>query len=300
MNYIRVLSHNVNHTPAQSHAILESLVNECDVIFIQEPYYGPIKTVASNTNPAGDVLVGTQVHPSWMLIETRTPARVCAYVNRELLGLRPQLCDQVVSHPDMLLLSLTAGGNTWYFLNVYNNPSTFAASEWLAANLDRLPPLSLVAGDFNLHHTAWEPDTLRESARAATLLQTMATCGLALANADGLHTHRPHNVELHSSVVDLVWAPADLVASDRVHVKIDLEGRGLSDHAFIHSRIPFGHWEFLSDPAIPPKSDAEIAYLNEVREGLGGLSGPAGSHLELQTLVDNIYAVLDEIGRAHV
>ena len=70
MNYIRVLSHNVNHTPAQSHAILESLVNECDVIFMQEPYYGPIKTVASNTNPAGDVLVGTQVHPAWMLIET--------------------------------------------------------------------------------------------------------------------------------------------------------------------------------------------------------------------------------------
>ena len=225
MNYIRVLSHNVNHTPAQSHAILESLVNECDVIFMQEPYYGPIKTVASNTNPAGDVLVGTQVHPAWMPIETRTPARVCAYVNRELLGLRPQLCDQVVSHPDMLLLSLTAGGNTWYFLNVYNDPSTFAASEWLAANPDRLPPLSLVAGDFNLRHPLWdhaERRTNRKRRRkpCEDLIQ-LATSELALKllnSPDGPHTWRSNSSRFSTGTLDLVWIDPEL--DDQCDLKI--------------------------------------------------------------------------------
>ena len=57
MRRLRVLCNNVNHTPLQSHSLLESCVRECDILFVQEPYYGAIKTVVSNTNPEGEVFI---------------------------------------------------------------------------------------------------------------------------------------------------------------------------------------------------------------------------------------------------
>ena len=94
--------------------------------------------MTSNTDPSGETLIGTQIHPAWILIETLSPARVCVYVNRELADLRPQPCSHIIDHPDMLLRSLTVDGTVHYYLNVYND-SRSTALKWQSENAERLP-----------------------------------------------------------------------------------------------------------------------------------------------------------------
>ncbi|TFK79485.1 hypothetical protein K466DRAFT_505463, partial [Polyporus arcularius HHB13444] len=298
MRRLRIACNNVNHTPTQSHFLLESLVRSCDVLFVQEPYYGPIKTVASNSDPAGEVLIGTQVHPAWLLMETRTPARVCAYVNRELADLRPQLCAHVVNHRDMILISLTIDRKVHYFLNVYNDDRS-TALVWLQEHAAELPPLDLIMGDFNLHSTLWEPDAPHESARAVDLVNVMSEIGMSLVNIEGKPTHRPHNPALRSTVPDLVWAPSDRVASGEARAKIDLDGRGLSDHAIIYTSVQVGWWEKRLPPTIKRKSDAEKAFLKDLVAGVASVPIELDTIVDIQRTCDNIFSAAQAAWELH-
>ncbi|KAI0749200.1 Endonuclease/exonuclease/phosphatase, partial [Daedaleopsis nitida] len=298
MRKVRVVSHNVNHTPSQSHFILESLVGECDVILVQEPYYGPIKTVTSNSNPRGETLIGTQIHPAWLLLETRSPARVCAYVNRELLDLRPQLCAHVVDHRDMLLMSLTVDKQVYYYLNVYNDDRSTALS-WLQDHAAELPQLDLVAGDFNLHSTAWELDAPHESPRAVDLINLMSGIGLSLVNSDGAPTHRPHNAALRSMVPDLIWAPSDRVASGEVQAHVDLDGRGLSDHAILSTSLEVGWWEKSLPPSIKRKSEAEREFIKDMVDGVVKVEVELSTRDDIQRTCDAILAAVRAAWDAH-
>ncbi|OSC97411.1 hypothetical protein PYCCODRAFT_1377114, partial [Trametes coccinea BRFM310] len=298
MRRLRVLSHNVNHTPNQMHFLLESMVKKCDILFVQEPYYGPIKTVTSNSDPAGEILTGTQVHPAWLLMETCTPARVCAYVNRELAPLRPQLCAHIVNHRDMILISLSADGEVHHYLNVYNDERS-TALVWLSEHQAELPPLDLVVGDFNLHSTAWEPDAPRDSMRAPELLDLMAGIGMGLVNDQGLPTHRPHNAALRSTVPDLIWAPADTVASGEATVTVDLDGRGLSDHAIIWTTVRIGWWEQQLPPSIQRKSDEEKAYIGDLINGVSAVPVEVETMAGIQRTCDAILAAARAAWDAH-
>ncbi|KAI0720225.1 Endonuclease/exonuclease/phosphatase, partial [Cerioporus squamosus] len=298
MRRLRVACNNVNHTPNQSHFLLESMVRTCDILFVQEPYYGPIKRVASNSDPAGDVLVGTQVHPAWILMETRTPARVCAYVNRELNELRPQLCSHVVDHRDMILISLTIDKQVHYLLNVYNDEHSTALT-WLQEHAGELPPLDLVVGDFNLHSTMWEPDAPHESPRALDLVNLMSGIGLGLVNADGAPTHRPHNAALRSTVPDLIWAPTDRIASDGLRVRVDLTGRGASDHAILSTTLRVGWWQKTLPPSIKRKSDAEKAFLRDLVDSVARVPVDVDSIIGVQRTCDAIMEAVQAAWDAH-
>ncbi|KAH9933221.1 Endonuclease/exonuclease/phosphatase, partial [Epithele typhae] len=298
MRSLRIVSHNVNHTPAQTHFVLESLVGECDILLVQEPYYGPIKTIASSTDPAGDVLTGTQVHAAWQLIETGESARVCVYVNRELGDLRPQICSHVVDHRDIILVSIRIDGQVHHVMNVYNDEHCTALS-WLLDHAEQIPPLDLVAGDFNLHSTQWEPDAPRESARATELVNLMAGWGLCLANADGVPTHRPHNTALRSTTPDLLWAPADRVARGEVQVKINLEGRGLSDHALLCASFPVGWWEKILPKNIKRGSKEEKSFIRDLCDEVVTVPAQVGTVEELQRTCDTVLAAVQRVWEEH-
>ncbi|KAI0746613.1 Endonuclease/exonuclease/phosphatase, partial [Daedaleopsis nitida] len=298
MRKLRIVSQNVNHTPSQSHFILESLVGQCDILLVQEPYYGPIKAVVSNSQPRGETLIGTQIHPAWLLLETRSPARVCAYVNRELLDLRPQLCAHVVDHRDMLLMSLTVDRQVHYYLNVYNDERS-TALQWLQDHAADLPPLDLIAGDFNLHSTAWEPDAPHESPRAVDLVNLMSGIGLSLANVDGAPTHRPHNVALRSTVPDLVFAPSDRVANGEVCVNVDLDGRGLSDHAILSTALEVGWWAKSLPPTIKRKSEAEREFIKDLLDGVAKVQVELGTSEDVQRTCNAVLAAARAAWDAH-
>ncbi|KAH9929051.1 Endonuclease/exonuclease/phosphatase, partial [Epithele typhae] len=296
MRPLRIVSHNVNHTPAQTHFVLESLVGE--FLLVQEPYYGPIKTVASSTDPAGDVLTGTQVHAAWQLIETSESARVCVYVNKELGDLRPQVCSHIVAHRDIILVSLRIDRQVHYVMNVYNDEHCTALS-WLQDHAEQIPPLDLVAGDFNLHSTQWEPDAPHESARAEELTGLMAGWGLCLANANGAPTHRPHNTALRSTTLDLLWAPVDRVTRGEVQVRIDLEGRSLSDHALLCASFPVGWWEKTLPKNIKRGSKEEKTFIGDLRDEVATVPAHTATVEELQHTCDGILAAVQRVWEEH-
>jgi hypothetical protein len=151
----RIISFNANHTPTNVKTALERYT-DYDAIFIQEPYYSTIKHTPLASNPYGDKYVGTQQSPDWLLLEVEDlrAAQVACYIWTRWACVHPKTQLDIVSHPHLLCFSLMFGGQERLFLNIYGHPRLHAGVQRLLS----LPPrqFTLIAGDFNLHHTAWD------------------------------------------------------------------------------------------------------------------------------------------------
>ena len=85
------------------------------------------------------------------------------------------------------------------FLNVYNDPRTHAAVNFLRDRVDRLPPIQILAGDFNLHHQMWGGEQITHEQRAHAEELIDLACGdlnLHLCNIPGQPTWESNNTRL--------------------------------------------------------------------------------------------------------
>ncbi|KAH9886490.1 Endonuclease/exonuclease/phosphatase, partial [Cubamyces lactineus] len=309
MNSLRIVFHNVNHSPQQTHLVLEQCAAaEVDIVCLQEPWYGPIRPIPS-ASPAGpadrtedNMLYGTQLHPAWRLIEARKDARVVCHGSRRLVNAFVTL-DPAVDHRDCMLLAvrLDARHDPTNILNVYNDTRNSAVT-YLTDIVQRLPDIDIAGGDYNTHSEVWDPAyPRRDSAeRTGELLDLHATMGLRLLSPVGVQTHFPHH-GASPTVIDLVWVPGD---RDRGLYHIHVEGRdcGLSDHAIISVVIPTGEWSYKGQPTIAPKSEAEQEFISSIRDGLHA-AFPLHPNLtsvdDLQLAVDTVFSCILNAWNAH-
>ncbi|KAJ8454337.1 hypothetical protein ONZ51_g13083 [Trametes cubensis] len=145
----------------------------------------------------------------------------------------------------------------------------------------------------------WEPDAPHESAKATDLINLMAGWGLGLANSGGHPTHRPHNMALRRTVPDLIWAPVDRIAADEAGVHVDLDGRGLSDHAILHTTMRVGWWEQRLAPTIRRRSEAEDKFIQDIIDGIAGVQVETDSVAGIQRACDAISAIIRTAWDAH-
>ncbi len=147
-----MLSFNVAKNFLLVDSLLNLLVNEFDILFLQEPAWRTICMAPSTVSREGDEVVGAPRHPSWtMMVRPPPPGqnpRVMAYISTRLANLRPAMRRDLVDHRDLLLVSLFGRGQTFNFLNVYNDAEG-TALEFLE---ERQGPLNLayMGGDFKL------------------------------------------------------------------------------------------------------------------------------------------------------
>jgi len=99
-------------------------------------------------------------HPDWLTV-VRPPTnneapRVLAYVHNRLTQLRPSLCQDLIDHRDILILSLFSEGRTINIMNVYSDDQ-HTAINLLAECVPTLPACVLMTGDFNCHSREWDP-----------------------------------------------------------------------------------------------------------------------------------------------
>jgi len=83
---IRVYSHNVAKNYMYLDVLLETLYNDFDVLFVQEPPWRTIRQAPSSSNKEGDDVIGAPMHPEWLYM-VRPPQndqapRVMAFVSK--------------------------------------------------------------------------------------------------------------------------------------------------------------------------------------------------------------------------
>ncbi|KXN82183.1 hypothetical protein AN958_02952 [Leucoagaricus sp. SymC.cos] len=184
----------------------------------------------------------------------------------------------IVDHRDIFVLSLFTSKGAVNLLNVYSD-DTHTAINLLSREVDALPAFIYMGGDFNCHSEVWDPSHTSHPLIAQCLLEFASDIGLEWARPSnpGL-THIPHNPDLASSVIDLVFTGPLSVQSNLP--RLDLDCRGPSDHVPLSTLIPILESEIrISRMVIPRESPEESGFLIDLATGLwalnvGDLSSP--------------------------
>ena len=98
--------------------------------------------------------MGPPIHPAWDCILPVVPQdssirpRCCAYIAKRLKHLHPQIRTDLVSHRDIVLISLSPLFGDKFLMGVYND-SGGSMLAVLKEALSRLLDLAYVGGDFN-------------------------------------------------------------------------------------------------------------------------------------------------------
>ena len=295
----RVVSFNANHTANYTAVVLQRFYY-ADAIFIQEPSYSVLKRVPSPTNPLGDEFYGTQAQSTdWLLLEVRGihRARVACYINRRWVGASPRTRHDIISHPHLLCFSLMFGDTERFFLNVYSHPDNHEGTKALI-QAEHLPSFTLIAGDFNLHHTLWESNR-RSEPHAQEIVDFMPDVQVSLLNTPDIFTHFPHRRSFQPSVIDLAWLNSELVDHPLTSLTIDPGSRMGSDHAVLIIDVPTAP-TYVASPRIRPGSEEEAEFIVDVIEAITHHSNDSlSSPLEIETSLTALFSLIQEAFDRH-
>ncbi|KAF5380151.1 hypothetical protein D9615_006148 [Tricholomella constricta] len=233
---------------------------------IQEPPWNFIRRTVSATNPEGEAVVGPPIHPDWMVIFRRPKGegdrpRVMTYVNKRLAAMRPAFRTDLADHRDILVLTLWGEDNTpLHYINVYSDQNSTAIN-WLCDNVERLPQLQCMAGDFNCHSSVWDPRHEGNNHVATSLIDAASDLGVEVSvQPVRTPTHFPHARGLVASVIDLMFLPQDRLVGLTHEVRTDWIGP--SDHAPLCVTLPIRATEVASERlAMPKGSEEESSFL---------------------------------------
>ncbi|KAI0991562.1 hypothetical protein K3495_g16625, partial [Podosphaera aphanis] len=191
---LRILQVNVGRSAqAQELALAAAHEERIDVLLIQEPYiFHDLARQITRRHPGFDCFTPTD---DWAY-----KPRVFTLV-RKGIGLKPEQIRPLgpfhVAARDLLFISLLSPRQQKLLtLNIYNAPA--GANNERAAldavlndiHCDIFPPLSLIAGDLNLHHRRWEPGFDGGMGAAEPLVAWMDENGFDLATGqNGVPTH---------------------------------------------------------------------------------------------------------------
>ncbi|KAI0994347.1 hypothetical protein K3495_g13835, partial [Podosphaera aphanis] len=218
---LKILSANVGRgAAAHEIALNEAFSISADVILIQEPYI--FKERARRI---------TKRHPSYITFSpiddwTSTRPRVLSYIRKDA----PFRVDQghTTQSGDLLLLLLESPSRKkLQIMNIYNEPQGSSGGPALPSLYSL--PLNfcgnfLLMGDFNLHHTRWQPSWSRSPSRGAEqFVDWVDSNDLSLLSPIDEATH------IRGNVLDLAFGSCSLVAKSHCAVASHLDTT--SDHA---------------------------------------------------------------------
>ena len=299
---IHIAFFNVNHSPSVASAALDFLSDKVDILCVQEPYYGVIKSTAASGRSAlgpqeriddNNRLLGTQHHPRWTLISPQFAARVVIYVNRSRWPRAAARLSPDVKHPDVMgaAVSLQPDVATVYILNIYNDSDNSAVTHLLSIP-DALAGVDICGGDFNTHSLLWDarllPSQLSPAARAQDIADLTASLGHVLISPADTYTHFPHNLALRRSVINLVFGPPGEGAT----VSVQGNWRFGSDHAPLVASLPSLRSVGEHTPAISPRNEELNAqFVEDIYTDISFIpSTPAASVDDLERRVHRLMA----------
>lgn len=253
---VQCRSANVQKSRENQGLFLESN-RDADILFVQEPFWGYVKMVASTTHKEGEEYIHTVAHRNFICLGYTDKTRVLTYIHKRWQGASPQVRLASIKHDDVLCVTMRMEqGRELSLLNVYNDSRTFEAVTHLLDRAEALPHISIMAGDFNLRDPMWDarqrtPGVEQRHGTQRDQLKELAQeqLGLTLINdPDGPPTWISNNLGVREGVLDLVWADPALSIPDGIQV--DDQSRHRSDHAILK-------WEVTLPKAPPPPPERQ-------------------------------------------
>ena len=245
---ITIVSVNMRRRNPLSIAFLEA--TSADIVMIQEPWFGRLVSLRSDTDPDGEVVRGFAAHPGWEIFPPKhqkgDTCKVVTYVRQSLFMSRDvrvmSLPDHSVSSPSSQALEVTISGNVFLLLNIYHHVVNHrpALGHITQSPLDNLIP-TFVVGDFNTHSSTWSFPGATVSSWASSLEEWFEESDLTLANPLGMATRRGE-ANQRDSIIDLALLNDSAISSGRFSpVSICFDSSLGSDHAAlsIHWSPPF-------------------------------------------------------------
>ena len=150
---LRIFLQNIWKNSLIVNTILETQ-SQFNIIFIQEPPWSEIRKIPSSENCEGEALIGTTHHPNWLLF-TRTPSnrldssRLITYINIHLSYFCFSLCNDIINHRDILLISFLNNHVCYYIMNVYSD-SSHTALKYLKDTKVNIDNVLVMTRNFNI------------------------------------------------------------------------------------------------------------------------------------------------------
>lgn len=251
---LSILQYNVRKSRDMVMATLlrDPAVAKFDVVAVQEPWRNPY--MATTHHPAKDVF-----HLCYPETAGGNPARVCFFVNKRLEHTKWRF---EAHSRDAATLTVTmpeqsdAGGRISIH-NIYNPPQSSDNRTSMIPTVRRLLEAEvagdqIVLGDFNLHHTVWGGEGVRDvKQEAEDLVDIMSASNMACTLPVGATTYEEGNAR---TTIDLCWMTNGLL--DRlVATQVDRSLDHDSDHLPIstildlrviqHEQKPLKPWRVL-------------------------------------------------------
>ena len=215
-----------------------------DILFVQEPWFGRIGTKRSDADSQGKEVWGGTANPKWTLHSPQCSPTICAKVMTYIRihdrdhpfrknYCKGIVCNDLCSHPTLLITDITVGTHYWRTINFYNDvDDTSSLKALMDLDLDSTIP-TLLMGDFNIHSRSWSPTDWTPSHNADRVEEWLATQTFTLLSVPGIPTHRGEG-GARDSTLDLVWCNfAASIQHTFLGAQVDWKGSVGSDHALI-------------------------------------------------------------------
>jgi gas vesicle protein len=139
---------------------------------------------------------------------------------------------------------------------------------------DKLPPIAICVGDFNIQDPEWDPTTMNRHGRSATRLRDFTShmeLSYAVPENHPTPTHILDQDSQRPSIIDLVFAPFNLTDEGGLKVTVINEEsmHFTSDHNMVRINIPFANESPCSRGRILEEwMEEEDQYVNMIGEGV--------------------------------
>ena len=161
-------------------------------------------------NPEGVPLLGVPNHPNWLTFarEPTSPnesPRVIIYVNIRLSPLHFSFRKDIINHRDIILVSFLNNNSIFWIMNVYSN-SSHTALKYLKNTKVNLSNLLIMAGDFNIRDSYWDPAYPHHYYLFDNLMTVADSFNLKLSSPTNIASTRYSDTDSGSnSTIDLMF-----------------------------------------------------------------------------------------------
>ena len=187
-----------------------------DIILIQEPWFGNVATLRSDTDPDGNTQLDFTANNKWTTLSPpqspNSSPKVCAYINRRTINQT-----RIINHippaplisPNSMVIDILSTADRdridLRIVNVYHDKpgSGHALGHIFSHALDDATP-TLFMGDFNSHSSRWSLPHSPHSSWAPAFHEWMDSNGLEILNPTNEHTWKQKGKR--PSIIDLALA----------------------------------------------------------------------------------------------
>jgi len=300
---ITIVSVNMQHRNPLSIAFLQA--TSADIVMFQEPWFGHLIPLRSDTDPDREQVHSFATHPGWEIFAPKHQkgdiCKVMTYVRQSLWlswDVRiVSLVDHDAASPSLQVLEVTISGNIFILVNIYHHIVNHRPSlgHLLRSPLDAVLP-TYVVGDFNTHSSTWSFPGATVSSCASPLEDWFEESQLTLVNPTGLAMRKGEHHQ-HDSIIDLTLLNDSALCTGHFSpVSISFPDSLGSDHAAlsINWTPPFDPLPYV--PSILPGFVIDDTLVSSWTKDFASLPTPSISSLSTlaataDALDADIYAV---------